>query len=692
MRGLDLRKFKKVLVEKDATHLEHPSGHKIIISHKLMGNDMKRQLDALPMYDGGSSSKHLNVPEHDRTEQFNQAAKRVDKNVHHEVGYSDGGDVSATDDDTKKAFEKAFKKPEPKPTPPQTQEDKYEAIRRQNRANVGYADGGQVPTPQPMPSTEEKRKQVSVSFKKALGFADGGQPIQGEAQQVPASQLEADYSAEQAAAQGETPQAAEGQNWADQIGNEIPNENPNTPIAPVDASHAHLAEAVKNLSSKYSNTPVAAEPTPQVPQQGLSQGLAQPQQVPDQQPSGDLIQQAKQDVGLANKAETAAAQNVQQAQAQNAEIYGQKGQHLQELAKKYEDIGNQIHQKFEDLSSQVAAGHVDPSKWWNSKSTGSKVMTAIGMLFAGAGGGVSGHPEMAGKAIDDAINRDIDAQKVDLSNKQSLLGKYMEMYNSLPQAENAARLTMEASVEGLINQQAAKLGSQNAQNAATISNAQRRQALLPQLESLAKGQAMTHMYQSMGKQSSSQGGDAEASHQKMLSDLAVLNPERYKIEEAKYLPGIGIAVKPVPEKVVDEITARKDLSEKLAELENFSREHSGTVLDRKIVNQGAALARNVQDAYRRGNAQGVFKESEKNFVEQSINSDPTAFFSKVRTLPGYQTVRKLNDDTIKHYQKAYGVKPFQQQSQGNQNQAAMEWLQANPNDPRAAAVRKKLGM
>lgn len=660
MSKLDLSKFKKVRSGEKHTVLRHPSGHEITVFHSKLGPELKQSLDKLPMM-------------------------------------AEGGEVEENDSfaPIKKAFQNAFKKPEPTPTPGPTREEQYQKTRERNANQFGsnYADGG-TPTPQP---TQDPRQAAQDSMRKAFHFKSGGAPIVGDEQQVQASPLEAQYAAENSAAAdpqvSSDPRMSEGEQWAKDIGNEMSQE---APIAPEDNSHAHLAEAVKNLSQKF----IGVTPQPAAPQQDVQQpsqlGSEQaPQQVQDPgAPQGSFAQQAVKDVNVANQAENAAAGNIQQAQAQNAETYGHQSEQMQQLHHKYEEIGNHIHQKYEDLSDQVAKGHIDPNHWWSSKSTGSQILTAIGMMFAGAGGGASGHPEMAQQAINTAIDRDIDSQKHDLQNKNTLLGKYMEMYNSLPQAEAAARVTMQAATEGLINQHAAKLGSANAMNTATMANAQRRQQLLPQMEGLAKGQAMSNMYESMGKPSGPIG-DAEAAHQKMLSDLAILNPERYKIEEAKYLPGIGVSSKPMPEKVVDEITARKDLSEKLAELENFSREHSGTTLDRKIVNQGAALARNVQDAYRRGNAQGVFKESEKNFVEKSISSDPTEYFAKIRTIPGYQTVRKMNDDTIGHYQKAYGVTPFSssnRQQSGGQNQEAMDWLKANPNDPRAAAVKQKLGL
>lgn len=428
-----------------------------------------------------------------------------------------------------------------------------------------------------------------------------------------------------------------------------------------DPTHAMLSEAIKNLSSKYINNPTNPPEDTAVPEQAsvpvASPEVPQTPVVPTSAPQGTLPEQAQANVEQANQAEMHAAKNIQGAEAEKANIFQQQGEHLQKMQAKYEELGNNLHQQFEKVSDQVQQGHIDPNHWWDSKSTGSQILTAIGMMFAGAGGGVSGHPEMASKAIDEAIDRDIAAQKANLDNKNTLLSKYMEMYRSIPEAEQAARLTLNAGVEGLINQQAAKLGSQNAISAASIANANRRQSVLPQMEGLARGQVMGQMYNQMNGAHQTQPESAEQGYQDKMQNMRILNPDLGKDMEAKYLPNVGIARVPVPDKLREELTTRKDLSDKLAQLENFSREHSGS-LDPTTVARGRAMAAQVQDAYRTAHQQGVFKESEKKFLESVLSHDPTVFFSKVRALPGYQEARKFNDQTTKQFYKSYGIKPF----------------------------------
>ena len=55
--------------------------------------------------------------------------------------------------------------------------------------------------------------------------------------------------------------------------------------------------------------------------------------------------------------------------------------------------------------------HIDPNHWWNSKSTGSKIASSIGMFLMGLGGG----SRIAMDHMHKAIDADIDAQKENIS-------------------------------------------------------------------------------------------------------------------------------------------------------------------------------------------------------------------------------------------------------------------------------------
>ena len=624
MNPLNLSKFKKVRVEKDHTVLQHPEGHEIKIAHKTLSPEFKQKLDTLPMADGG------NVKLQQAHKQDIESPQQ--KSEQHPNQMAEGGMYTGLPASDRTG---GFK----------------EANSRGNRLIkheiMHYDDGGNVPAPSPVPIDPDKAKSVSDSFKGAMGFKDGGQP-----QPSPTPDPQSGAQQVQNSFNGDT-----GVNSVvNKVKNLLPHFAKGTPDSTVSMDSSSPADTFTQglqQNQQASDTPMAPKDVP--PDTSTA----------PQQPDQTLPQQGQQAVDTANAAESANAANTQKISGQSADIYGEQGHKMDQLRQHFEDVGDDLHSKFDDTATQVANGQIDPTHWWTSKSTGNQILTAVGMLFSGAGMGVAGHPEMASNAINNAIDRDIDAQKANLANKNTLLGKYNDMYNNLPQAEAAARLTMQAGVEGMINQQAMKLNSADAMNTAQIANSQRRMALLPQMEGLARGQVMSNLYGGMAKTGVAPSGE-EQSYQQQMQNMRILNPDLGKDMENKYLPNVGVSRVPIPDKLREDLTTRKDLSDKLGQLEMFSKEHSGTMLNRAVVNQGHAMALQVQDAYRRGNAQGVFREAESKFVNSILGADPTSFFSNIRSIPGYTAARKFNDQTVQQYYKSYGIRPFSGSSQSQQ--------------------------
>lgn len=78
------------------------------------------------------------------------------------------------------------------------------------------------------------------------------------------------------------------------------------------------------------------------------------------------------------------------------------------------------------LFNDIQTSKVDPNRYWNSKGTGQKIGASIGLILGGIGSGITGQPNMALQVIDRAIDRDIESQKIDLSKKETLYGRYLD--------------------------------------------------------------------------------------------------------------------------------------------------------------------------------------------------------------------------------------------------------------------------
>jgi len=109
----------------------------------------------------------------------------------------------------------------------------------------------------------------------------------------------------------------------------------------------------------------------------------------------------------------------------------------------------QQSQKYEDLTNKLADFQFDPSGGFSSKSSLNKALTAIAIGVGGAADAFLGQPNQTLGIVENAIKRDIDAQKMRFSALQgraeaqkSLFGQMMDIFGS----EEAAAAATEAAL------------------------------------------------------------------------------------------------------------------------------------------------------------------------------------------------------------------------------------------------------
>jgi hypothetical protein len=145
---------------------------------------------------------------------------------------------------------------------------------------------------------------------------------------------------------------------------------------------------------------------------------------------------------------------------------------------------DEYHQKYDNMVNNMNPT-IDPGHFWSSKDTPNKIMAAVGFMLGGAGLGASGHPELAMKGIQDAINNDIEAQKATFNNKDNLLRAYSNQFNSAIMGEQATRLHLQAQAENLVRRAAAQAGTQTAIPAAQLLQSNIRQQAAGNMVNLA---------------------------------------------------------------------------------------------------------------------------------------------------------------------------------------------------------------
>ena len=418
--------------------------------------------------------------------------------------------------------------------------------------------------------------------------------------------------------------------------------------------------------------------------QGEAQGVPGQPPISQQGTPEDYLQAAKaQEQNLYQQGKISGDQAQRDMAAQQAYYQNQ-----QRIAQEMERVGTEYHKNFEDMAGQVASAQIDPNRWWNQKSTGSKIASAIAMLFSGAGAGVSGHPEMALNALNSIIDQDIQAQKFNIENKSNLLNKYTDQYKSSTLGLDALRLQYGAMTEGLIKRSAAMAGTQTAQLAANQAINQLRMGLAPALENVTKASAMTNIYASMGKPVSG-GANSEQAYNQQLSNMAMLNPEIYKDMQAKYVPGVGVAKVPLTPENRTELQNFENLSKSLNEAMSIQKKAGNAGAwtpelrkDAKDVKE--ALAISLHELYGLKRINDIEYE---NYKDQIGNIGGVNFGTTLRGLQNLQS--QVNSKKSTAF-KQLGISPFGGGS--NMDQQALEWAKKKPHDPRAAKIRQLYGM
>lgn len=172
------------------------------------------------------------------------------------------------------------------------------------------------------------------------------------------------------------------------------------------------------------------------------QAPATQQQAPMPQSPGQSIGQMEQQyTGAVN----AATKGQIEQNKQMAALYQDQTERQEATMFKAQEALAGYQKQYDELAADVAANKVDPDRYWNSKTEGQKTRTILGLLLSGLGGNKGGG---AIGMLQKNIERDIEAQKMDLGKKENLLAANLRAQGSILQAEQATRLQMAAITQG----------------------------------------------------------------------------------------------------------------------------------------------------------------------------------------------------------------------------------------------------
>lgn len=186
------------------------------------------------------------------------------------------------------------------------------------------------------------------------------------------------------------------------------------------------APQAEKIPSLEEPTPAPAQPPAQAPAMQFPSGMDQTGEV------NKAIQEGHQAIAAYGNAQQAAADLVAKAADQKIAAEQEFNTKVQQQVDKYAaDSAAKI-----DAVSKL---HADPSRWWNSRTTGQKIAGAIGVFLGGIGAAITHTQNAALGIIEREIDRDIEAQKENIANQHNALRSYLEQGHNMLTAQQLVR-------------------------------------------------------------------------------------------------------------------------------------------------------------------------------------------------------------------------------------------------------------
>lgn len=169
----------------------------------------------------------------------------------------------------------------------------------------------------------------------------------------------------------------------------------------------------------------------------------------------------QQQAGIANTADAQAVAADKEAKAAEQNI-----QSLRKLQSVHDMKVKELDVERNALKKDIIDAKIDPNHFFNSMGTGQKITSAIGLLLGGLGAGMAGGENPVEKFLVGQVERDIQAQKMNLGKKENLLSHNMKEYGNERDAMNATRLNQMDLMAAQIQKIAAQSKSPQQQAAA----------------------------------------------------------------------------------------------------------------------------------------------------------------------------------------------------------------------------------
>lgn len=659
----DFKKFKHVSSDDKCTILQHPAGHEIKIAHSALKGDAKKQLEALRE----SKAEGGVIEQASRSGLLGTQRKVIqqdqdEKSTRHAPVDNTKGDVRTPEQKAKAA-----------------EYDKTGIL-------PGYAEGGQV-------LDEDPNAPKFINDITKIDQPEGEAPKLTRAQEIynnltqtPFESGTTDFrsmpSGKEPLSPGSNPKSFDPQMWQQARKVESDEMAANSAKAVAEQNRI-IAENQARTDAGLPPLPIPGVPSgPQMPESDVqpAAGLAPDTSVSAQQPQG-----ASQDAssmlsqGYANSMAGAKAEAQAQADLgqQNAQILQESRDASMALQQQYKTDYDELNNERQGLIHDVQNGQINPEKFWDNHS---KLASSIGMIIAGFN--PTNSPNAAMQYLDKQMEANLKAQQMNLDSKKSLLSANLQQFGNMKDAMNMTRVMQADLVTNQLQTAAAKASSPLAKAAALKAAGDIQAKYAPLFQQVAKQATM---------QKATQAANQDPRKiPALITALQATDPEAAKDMRQRFIPGLGLA---------NDLEGAKGLREMQTTVKTVKS--SINRLREIISTSGKSMspdARAEADTLRGlliGRLRvpitgpGAMSEGERQLLEKMI-PDATGMMSlDSRSKTRLDALDKSVQTNYRNMAIANGLNL--PEAVTDKNAQAEAWLKANPDHPKAAEVRLKLG-
>lgn len=391
---------------------------------------------------------------------------------------------------------------------------------------------------------------------------------------------------------------------------------------------------------------------------------------------GSLMERGVREGESGIRQEASIMQRLAQAEAKSLEV---SAADQVALAKDFEQKNQALMSEVSAITQDIRTGQIDPNHVWASKSTPNKIATVIGILASGFGAGMQGGnaQNLALKSLEQEIDRDIDAQKANFSNKNNILNALSTQMGNLRHGTEMLRaIKLGAAAEEL------KLAAAKAKDPMAKAN-------------------MMKAYSELHIKAAEQTAKIAANQAKGMRTPAQTSADT---EFGKTYVQWNRQDRPQVEKNMSLLKdAMKTLQKRQNDLVGTSGRFTGRLPDVFRSEESIRLRENVQKAAvatLRATLGAQFTEKEgERIMAQSYNEklSPTENIKKIKSTMGELQNNIDNMESMSnHYEQTGSLKGWQSPKAGEQEQKllnlAKQRLKSNPNDAAAKSYLQRRGV